>query len=169
MMERPAITDMVRNIAAGDARMSLGALHYAKRWWIAGYVTGQTYGKHSTSTFDSQTGATFRVAGRPYVSKDIDVHVGLSGITALKVAQVTSSNPGGQRSITLSEQPEVDLTTTKLLSATVGNVGSVWSAGPELGFRYKRLTLKGNTTISALRVATTPAAATRTSTTMAAR
>ncbi|WP_408884505.1 OprO/OprP family phosphate-selective porin [Komagataeibacter nataicola] len=143
MMERPAITDMVRNIAAGDARMSLGALHYAKRWWIAGYVTGQTYGKHSTSTFDSQTGATFRVAGRPYVSKDIDVHVGLSGITALKVAQVTSSNPGGQRSITLSEQPEVDLTTTKLLSATVGNVGSVWSAGPELGFRYKRLTLKG--------------------------
>lgn len=42
-----------------------------------------------------------------------------------------------------SEAPEVNLTTTKLLSATVGNAGTVWSAGPELGFRWKRLTLKG--------------------------
>ena len=138
MMERPAITDIVRNIAAGDARMSFGALHYAKRWWIAGYVTGQSYGKRAT--YDSQSGATFRVAGRPYVSKDIDVHVGLSAITAFKVAQGTGSS---DRSYTFAEQPEVDLTTTKLLSATVGNVGSIWSAGPELGFRWKRLVLKG--------------------------
>lgn len=138
MMERPAITDIVRNIAAGDARMSLGALHYSKRWWIAGYVTGQTYGKRAT--YDSQSGATFRVAGRPYMSKDIDVHIGLSAITAFKVAQAKASD---DRSYSFSEAPEVNLTTTKLLSATVGNVGSIWSAGPELGFRWKRLVLKG--------------------------
>ncbi|WP_408884462.1 OprO/OprP family phosphate-selective porin [Komagataeibacter xylinus] len=150
MMERPAITDIVRNIAAGDARMSFGALHYAKRWWIAGYVTGQSYGSRGgspekvtgvnsyTGIADSQSGATFRVAGRPYMSKDIDVHVGLSGITAFKVAE-----NGGSRSYTFSEGPEVNLTTTKFLSTTVGNVGSIWSAGPELGFRWKRLVLKG--------------------------
>ncbi|GAN87894.1 OprO/OprP family phosphate-selective porin [Komagataeibacter intermedius] len=139
MMERPAITDIVRNIAAGDARMSVGALHYGKRWWIAGYLTGQSYGKRAAG-YDSQTGGTFRVAGRPYVSKDIDVHVGVSAISAFKVAQATASD---DRSATFAEQPEVDLTTTKLLSATVGNVGSIWSAGPELGFRWKRLVLKG--------------------------
>ncbi|MCE2564057.1 OprO/OprP family phosphate-selective porin [Komagataeibacter sp. FNDCF1] len=143
MMERPAITDIVRNIAAGDARMSFGALHYAKRWWIAGYVTGQSFGKRanlSGAYYDSQTGATFRVAGRPYMSKDIDVHLGLSAISAFKVTQGKGSD---DRQVSFSEQPEVDLTTTKLLSATVGNVGSVWSAGPELGFRWKRLVLKG--------------------------
>ncbi|WP_239029797.1 porin [Novacetimonas pomaceti] len=141
MMERPAITDIVRNIAAGDARFSIGGLHYAKRWWIAGYLTGQTYGNRSSSTnpiSDSQTGATFRVAGRPYVSRDIDVHVGLSAISAFKV------NEGAQgRVYSPSEAPEVNLTTTKLLSATVGDAGTVWSAGPELGFRWKRLVLKG--------------------------
>ena len=61
MMERPAITDIVRNIAAGDARFSLGALHYAKRCWIAGYVTGQSDGiRASAVVSDSQTGATGR-------------------------------------------------------------------------------------------------------------
>ncbi|WP_370636328.1 OprO/OprP family phosphate-selective porin [Komagataeibacter sp. FNDCR2] len=144
MMERPAITDMVRNIAAGDARMSLGALHYDKRWWIAGYLTGQSYGARSAgNVYDSQTGATFRVAGRPYLSKDIDVHIGLSAISAFKMAQTNAAGGAARTSVAMSEAPEVDLTTTKLLSATVGNVGSMWSAGPELGFRWKRLVLKG--------------------------
>ncbi|MBL7238299.1 MAG: porin [Komagataeibacter hansenii] len=139
MMERPAITDIVRNIAAGDARFSLGALHYAKRWWIAGYVTGQSYGNRSSAVVsDSQTGATFRVAGRPYVSRDVDLHVGLSALSAFKVNETANG-----RVYSPSEAPEVNLTTTKLLSATVGNAGTVWSAGPELGFRWKRLTLKG--------------------------
>ncbi|MBE7730765.1 OprO/OprP family phosphate-selective porin [Komagataeibacter sp. FXV3] len=151
MMERPAITDIVRNIAAGDARMSVGALHYGKRWWIAGYLTGQSYGARGGSNAaavsssgvtsgvtDSQSGGTFRIAGRPYMSKDIDVHVGVSGIAAFKVAE-----KNGVRSANFAEGPEVDLTTTKFLNETVGNVGSVWSAGPELGFRWKRLVLKG--------------------------
>ena len=139
MMERPAITDIVRNIAAGDARMSIGGLHYDKRWWIAGYLTGQSYGaRNGTGVTDSQTGATFRVAGRPYMSKDIDVHVGLSAISAFKVAEKSNG-----RSYAFAEGPEVNLTTTKFLNQTVGNVGSIWSAGPELGFRWKRLVLKG--------------------------
>lgn len=146
MMERPVITNIVRNIAAGDARFSVGGLHYDKRWWIAGYFTGQSFGARSstTSTYpygitDSQTGATFRVAGRPYVSKDIDVHVGISAISAFKVAKNASG-----RTTSFADTPEVNLTQTKLLgSGTIPNVGSVWAAGPELGFRWKRLVLKG--------------------------
>ncbi|ANA12869.1 MULTISPECIES: OprO/OprP family phosphate-selective porin [Acetobacter] len=141
MMERPAITDIVRNIAAGDARFSVGGLHYEKRWWIAGYFTGQTFGNRAkdTNIGDSQTGGTFRVAGRPYVSKDIDVHLGLSAISAFKVNDGTNG-----RTYTFKEAPEVNLTTTALLNTgALRNIGSVWSAGPELGFRWKKLVLKG--------------------------
>lgn len=147
MMERPTITNIVRNIAAGDARFSFGGLHYEKRWWIAAYFTGQSYGarKNNTAAYpygvtDSQTGGTFRVAGRPYVSKDIDLHLGLSAISAFKVAQNGSSG----RTTSFADTPEVNLTSTKLLgSGSIANVGSVWAAGPELGFRWKKLVLKG--------------------------
>ncbi|MFT8781972.1 OprO/OprP family phosphate-selective porin [Acetobacter syzygii] len=145
MMERPVITDLVRKIAAGDARFSFGGLHYEKRWWIAAYFTGQSFGGRSSSSgantalVDSQTGGTFRAAGRPFVSKDIDLHVGVSAISAFKVAQ-----NGSGRTYSFADQPEVNLTTTNLLgSGTIPNVASVWSAGPELGLRWKKLLLKG--------------------------
>ncbi len=155
MMERPAITDAVRKIAAGDARFSFGGLHYEKRWWIASYFTGQTYGDrkgNSTaassygSNVNSQTGATFRVAGRPYMSKDIDVHVGISAISAFKVAEMcstTANTTNCARMYKPGQSPEVNLTSTNLISATIGNASSIWSAGPELGFRWKKMVLKG--------------------------
>ena len=160
MMERPAITDAVRKIAAGDARFSFGGLHYEKRWWIASYFTGQSYGERQKNTSsssnggpsyysgvgNSQTGATFRAAGRPYVSKDIDVHVGISAISAFKVKETCSDSSAGSscsRKYTLSQSPEANLTSTNLVSATIGNASSVWSAGPELGFRWKKMVLKG--------------------------
>ena len=157
MMERPAITDAVRKIAAGDARFSFGGLHYEKRWWIAAYFTGQSFGQRSGSStsgvannygyagvVNSQTGGTFRAAGRPYMSKDIDVHVGISAISAFKVAEVCKA---GANSCTKSygpgQSPEVNLTSTNLVAATIGNASSVWAAGPELGFRWKKMVLKG--------------------------
>lgn len=156
MMERPAITDAVRKIAAGDARFSFGGLHYEKRWWIASYFTGQSYGDRNnnsstaTSNVNGQTGATFRAAGRPYVSKDIDVHVGISAISAFKVAEkcsnnsaTTSSTVSCSRSYGPSQSPEVNLTSTNLIGAVVNNASSVWAAGPELGLRWKKLLLKG--------------------------
>nr|WP_230975570.1 porin [Acetobacter garciniae] len=150
MMERPAITDAVRKIAAGDARFSFGGLHYEKRWWIAAYFTGQSFGNRSalssgSGIVNSQTGGTFRAAGRPYMSKDIDLHVGVSAISAFKVAATcaTGSNAACSRSFSFGQSPEVNLTTTNLAVAAVSNASSVWAAGPELGFRWKNLLLKG--------------------------
>ncbi|MBS0966623.1 OprO/OprP family phosphate-selective porin [Acetobacter okinawensis] len=159
MMERPAITDAVRKIAAGDARFSFGGLHYEKRWWVAAYFTGQSFGQRSSNTtgnnsygvsgiVNSQTGGTFRAAGRPYMSKDIDVHVGISAISAFKVAETCSAGTTTaagtcSRSYKPGQSPEVNLTSTNLIGATISNASSVWSAGPELGFRWKKLLLKG--------------------------
>lgn len=159
-LERPSITDMVRNIAAGDARFSVGALHYEKRWWIAGYFTGQEwghrnasdnsatyYGGGSGSTMDSQTGATLRVAGRPVATKDWDVHVGASAISAFRLAcnsaGNTTPNTSCSRSTSFGQRPEFDIGEGNL--ATTGGISDaaqVWAAGPELGVRWNRLLLK---------------------------
>ncbi|MBS0983021.1 OprO/OprP family phosphate-selective porin [Gluconobacter cerinus] len=157
-LERPSITDMVRNIAAGDARFSVGGLHYEKRWWVAGYFTGQEwghrngsdngstyYGGGSSNTVDSQTGGTLRVAGRPVATKDWDVHVGVSGISAFRVACNTgTSTTSCSRSTSFGQRPEFDIGEANLAgTGTISNAAQVWAAGPELGVRWKRLIVKG--------------------------
>lgn len=146
MMERPNITNVVRNISAGDARFSLGGLHYEKRWWIAAYFTGQSFGGRSGYTGPNQNqtnnplGGTFRVAGRPFVSKDVDLHVGISAVSSFRPA---TNSTTGARSYSAGGNPEVALTTTNLLgSGTMTNVDSVWAAGPELGLRWKKFVVK---------------------------
>lgn len=141
-LERPTIVDLVRNIAGGVARFSIGGEHYEKRWLVAGYFTGQKFGDRNSSTnpvTDSQTGGVFRATGRPYVSKDIDVHVGVGATAAFKVNQTSNG-----RSYTFSDNVEVPLGETKLLtSGALNNISQIWAAGPQFGFRYKKFLLKG--------------------------
>lgn len=146
MMERPGITDIVRNIAASDARFSIGGLHYEKRWWLGAYFTGQQFGGRNASGYyggdgavsDSQTGGTFRFAGRPIATKDWDLHLGVSAISAFK-----PNNGTHGRSFTLSQRPEVNLGEDSLLgTGAITNVSQVWAAGPEAGLRWKSLVIK---------------------------
>jgi phosphate-selective porin OprO/OprP len=140
-LERPTIVDLVRNIAGGVARFSIGGEHYEKRWLVSGYFTGQKFGDRTSdkTITDSQTGAVFRAAGRPYVSRDIDVHVGIGATVAFKVNQ---SNNG--RITTFKNNVEVSLGETELLtSGALTNISQIWAAGPQFGFRYKKLLLKG--------------------------
>ncbi|MFT8550343.1 OprO/OprP family phosphate-selective porin [Acetobacter okinawensis] len=141
-LERPTIVDLVRNIAGGVGRFSVGGEHYEKRWLVAGYFTGQKYGDrtNTTSITDSQTGGVFRATGRPYVSKNIDVHVGVGATAAFKVNQTSS----GRNYTGLKDNPEVPLGETQLLtSGALTNISQVWAAGPQFGFRYKKFLLKG--------------------------
>ncbi|MFT8417213.1 MAG: porin [Acetobacter sp.] len=140
-LERPTIVDLVRNIAGGVARFSVGGEHYEKRWLVAGYFTGQKYGDRSSGTVtDSQTGAVFRATGRPYVSENIDVHVGVGATAAFKVNQSTTAG----RTYTFKDTPEVPLGETQLLtSGALTNISQIWAAGPQFGFRYKKFLLKG--------------------------
>jgi len=157
-LERPSITDMVRNIAAGDARFSVGGLHYEKRWWIAGYFTGQEwghrnpsdngatyYGGGSGNTIDSQTGGLLRIAGRPIATKDVDLHMGVSSIAAFKLPCNTGSNANFcTRSASFGQRPEFDIGEGNLVATgAIPYAAEVWAAGPELGLRWKRLVVKG--------------------------
>ncbi|UMM09418.1 OprO/OprP family phosphate-selective porin [Gluconobacter frateurii] len=147
LLERPAIVDMVRTIAANDARFSIGGMHYANRWWIGGYFTGQSWGNRAENQYylpigknvtDSQTGGTFRVAGRPIATKDVDLHVGVSSIASFKVAQTADG-----RSYTFAQRPEINIGESVLqTTGAIQNVAQVWAAGPEFAMRWKRLMLK---------------------------
>ena len=149
-LERPTIVDLVRNIAGGVARFSIGGEHYEKRWLVAGYFTGQKFGDRTQSynastnaatpaVSDSQTGGVFRATGRPYVTKDIDVHVGAGATAAFKVNQTSSG-----RSTTFKDNVEVPLGETQLLSSgALTNISQIWAVGPQFGFRYKKFLLKG--------------------------
>lgn len=140
-LERPTIVDLVRNLAGGVARFSVGGEHYEKRWLVSGYFTGQKFGDRSkdTTIVDSQTGAVIRAAGRPYVSKDIDVHVGAGATSVFKVNENSSG-----RQLKLSDNMEVPLGETSLLtSGALTDVAQIWAAGPQLALRWKRFLLKG--------------------------
>ena len=140
-LERPTIVDLVRNIAAGVARFSIGGEHYEDRWLAAFYFTGQKFGDRSKnpSITDSQTGAVARIAGRPYVSRDVDVHVGAGAISAFKVDQGAKG-----RAYTFTDNIEVPLDETELLtSGALSNVAQIWAAGPQAGVRWRRFLLKG--------------------------
>lgn len=140
-LERPTIVDLVRNLAGGVARFSVGGEHFEKRWLAALYFTGQKFGDRSkdTTITDSQTGGMVRFAGRPYVSKDVDVHVGVGATAAFKVNENSSG-----RKYTFSDNMEIPLGETALLtSGALSNVAQMWAAGPQLGFRWKRFLVKG--------------------------
>lgn len=140
LMERPAAVELARGVAAGDSRFSIGGLTYGKRWYLGAYFTGHAYNttKNNPDIIKDQTGGMLRFAGRPYASRDIDLHIGVSASSAFDVAQ---TNKG--KLYNFSGSPGFRLTQETLVqTGALNNVSSVWEAGPELAFRWKRFLAK---------------------------
>ena len=143
LLERPTVVDLVRNLAGGVGRFSIGGLHYEKNWLIGAYLTGERFGQgetvSDTTAVNSQTGAVLRVAGRPYTNKDIDVFLGAGGTTAFKVDENNKD-----RKIALEGNMELPLGETNLLtSGVLTNVSQIWAVGPQVALRWKKFLLKG--------------------------
>src|SRR5206468_3556420 len=86
LMERPSIVEIARNVAAGDARASVGAkadassisLPFASKgsYFASAYLTGTSYGAQSASLLNGeQLGIVGRLAGRPYYDEDFNLHL----------------------------------------------------------------------------------------------
>lgn len=135
LMERASISEVVRLIAAGDTRMSLGGRTHEKRWYLGAYLTGQTYGDRTNdpTVSDSQMGGLLRVAGRPVATPNVDLHLGMSSTMSFKRNQTSQG-----RVLSLSDRPETRLTNERLVSTgTIADIGKVWAIGPEIALRYK--------------------------------
>ncbi|WP_148293758.1 OprO/OprP family phosphate-selective porin [Azospirillum sp. B4] len=161
-MERPAIMDVERNIAAGDARAAVGARYYQDRFFVSGFLTGQAYGGQSTTTATSTTGGTgtvttsisttqpsngqqtaavARLAGRPVYGEDYDVHVGISGSKVFSMNQNDSNRLA--QNIALSVQPELRVDANKLINTGSMPATGVYTWNPELGLRYQNFLVQG--------------------------
>ncbi len=140
-MEEPSIANIVRSVAAGDSRASAGGLGYGQQWFAAAYLTGQKYGAQSTTTsINSQSGMSVRVAARPFTGSDYDIHIGFSGSDAFHLTR----NAGGGQTTSFSDYPEARVDPIKLINTgTISGADSAYSWGPEFGARYKNFLIEG--------------------------
>jgi phosphate-selective porin OprO/OprP len=115
-VERAAIINVATNIFANDFRSALGARSYTDSYWAGLYLTGPTSGTNHT------TGEQIGIAGRAgynfWQSPDGFLHLGADAGALLKPPA-----PGGIRSITLSDRPELRVDPTAILS-TGGALGT---------------------------------------------
>jgi phosphate-selective porin OprO/OprP len=109
LVERAAIVNVVAPIMANDFRSAFGARSFTGRYWAGAYVTGPNSGSNHTT--GEPLGAVGRAGYNLWYSPEGFFH--LEGDVG---AQLKPPAPGGIRTITLSERPELRVDPTSILS-----------------------------------------------------
>ncbi len=134
-LERPAIADVARNLAAGDTRIGAGAFGYDNYWFISGDVTGRTIGVVNTGTVISSLGNTVGTAqtygdqlglvGRgvftPFHGSDWRVNLGVHGSYVAQPANTSGPGTNGLTpvsgmAVTLKDTQELRVDGTQLIN-----------------------------------------------------
>jgi phosphate-selective porin OprO/OprP len=148
-LERPSIIEVMRNLAAGDARASLGGRINSDRLYGAAYLTGPSYGAQSgpagtTPLNDEQVGATLRLAGRPLATPDANLHLGFATTRVFSPNSSTAGTAGTSRTtLTLADRPELRVDQNTLISTGALSASGAASYGLELGASYKNFLVQG--------------------------
>lgn len=138
-LERPSIVEASRNIAAGDARSSVGARWTGDRYFLAAYLTGGAYGGQTTAlATPDQTGATLRAAGRPVATSDWDLHAGFSASDAFRIKRASTG-----QTLNVQDRPELRIDNNRLVSTGALNARSAYTYGPEFALRWRNFLLQG--------------------------
>lgn len=139
-LERPAIINVARSLAAGLARAAVGARWASDRYFVASYLTGSAYGSQQAAlAAPQQTGATLRLAGRPVATPDWDVHLGFSGSRSFRFQRTVA----GTQTINLQEFPELRIDENRLVSTGAISARSGYTYGPELAARWRNFLVEG--------------------------
>jgi phosphate-selective porin OprO/OprP len=109
LVERAAIINVATNIFANDFRSAFGVRSFSDRYWAGAYVTGPTSGTNHTT--GEQIGALGRAGYNIIYSPEGYLHLEADVGALLKPPA-----PGGIRSITLSDRPELRVDPTQILS-----------------------------------------------------
>lgn len=137
-LERAAVAEMARGIAAGDTRMGVAAFNSSDRYLWSLAITGNTLSTLNTqassfvpASFDEQLGVVARVAGTPLKGKDWLVHAGVN------YQAIINPNDAGAASATpfavqLRERPELRVDGTRLVDTGAINAENLTSTGIEL-------------------------------------
>ncbi len=140
-IERPSIQTIATGIMAGDYRSAIGVRSNDGRYWAGMYLTGSQSGAaHNTG---EQVGAFGRATYQLLQAPDYSLHIGVDLGGLLK-----SAAPGGIRTITLSDRPELRVDPTVILSTgalgTAANpVNNAAVYGVEGAAAYENLFVQG--------------------------
>ena len=137
-LERAAVAELVRGLAAGDGRSSAAVFANGDRWYVSAAITGAVVGVPTTPEFGEQEGYLGRVALNPIHGADYDVHIGANIAGILKPAD-TLQGPGQALAVRLRERPELRVDGTRLVDT--GNIAAngLTAYGLEGGASFKTL------------------------------
>jgi phosphate-selective porin OprO/OprP len=115
LVERASIQTVASTIFANDFRSAMGVRSNNDRYWAGIYLTGPQSG--ATHNTGEQIGTFGRATYQVLQSPDYSLHLGADAGALLKPPA-----PGGIRSITLSDRPEIRVDPTAILST--GTLGT---------------------------------------------
>jgi phosphate-selective porin OprO/OprP len=137
-LERAAIAEMVRNLAGGDGRSSVGVFATGERWYGSAVLTGGVAGVPAAQEYDEQIGYLARFAVSPAGSDDWAIHLGANVQGILRVAD-TAAGAAKTRQLRFRERPELRVDGTRLVDSGAINAEGMTAYGGELGFFYKNV------------------------------
>jgi phosphate-selective porin OprO/OprP len=155
-MERPSIMEIARNVAAGDARASVGgkaanddiSLPFGSTgsYFASVYLTGTTFGANSANSLtNEQLGFVGRLAGRPYYDQDTNIHLEFSGENVFHPNINSAGIPGvSVKTLSFQDRPEDRAADQNRLIST-GNlsISNVNVYGGEVAVNWRNLLLQG--------------------------
>jgi len=144
-MERPSIVEIARNLAAGDARASIGGKANGDQWFASAYLTGGNFGDQSATLLnEEQLGAVARLAGRPLYGDDWNLHVGFSGSYLAQPGKSNVDQTGDSvHNIQLRDRPELRIDMNRLIDTGTIDTNHADTWGFELGGNWRNFLLQG--------------------------
>jgi phosphate-selective porin OprO and OprP len=145
LLERPSIVEIARNVAAGDARASVGAKASTDDYFASAYLTGTTWGAQSASLLNGeQLGFVGRLAGRPYHDQDTNIHLEFSGQNVFHPNINAAGMPGvNVQTLIFQDRPEVRIDMNRLISTGNLSAASANVYGGGLGASWRNLLIQG--------------------------
>jgi phosphate-selective porin OprO/OprP len=144
-MERPSIVEIARNVAAGDARASLGFKASTDDFFASAYLTGGTWGDQTAALLnEEQLGGVMRLAARPFHGEDWNVHVGFSG-SGLFNPPTTNVHQAGNvvQGVQLRDRPELRIDMNRLIDTGVIDTNDAYTYGVEIGGNWHNFLVQG--------------------------
>lgn len=141
-LERAAVAELVRGLAAGDGRAGVGVFVAGQRWYGSAVYTGKVVGVPQAPEYDQQSGYILRAAVNPLHGQDYDVHLGGS-VQGIISAADTAAGPARVRQIRLRERPELRVDGTRLVDTGALNAAGETSYGVEAGASYRNFYAAG--------------------------
>lgn len=139
-LERAAISDLVRGLAAADARNAAALFLDGERWTASAALTGGVVGQ---STFDEQLGAVGRVAFTPFLGDSHLIHLGINSSVVIEPAATAPDvAPGAPTPVRLRERPEIKVDGTRLVDTGPMDAEGVTAWGLELAGQLRAVHLQ---------------------------